>query len=388
MENLLSAKSKSQPVPIEWEILLEAVQRRTSAQRLSGLLSRRIDPAFLLALAEQHSLVPALAERLLQQQLGVSVPTELRHVLHEQQRSHAIFTLGLLAEMFRVLECLAAANIEALLIKGPVLAVRCYGDAGARQYTDVDLIVRTKNIERCTQIMVELGYEAHIPVQAIRAGKKPGEYVFRRAGTIIEFHTEDTFRYYPRGFSIEGVFARKTWVNIDQHGVPALSVEDELILVCIHAAKHVWKRLAWVADVAALLSNSSLDWQAVISAARDVGAERMLRVGLLLASEMLGAPVPAAVVSYVHTDKAASQLAQEIARRLHQGSGANPGILGRAVYRMKMTEGLLAGLAYLLRLSFSPTEEDWSDDSEAGQPGVVAAMSRPFRLARKYRREV
>jgi len=51
-----------------------------------------------------------------------------------------------------------------------------------------------------------------------------------------------------------------------------------------------------------------------------------------------------------------------------------------------MRGGLLPGAAYLLRLSLSPTEEDWSPGKEGNRSALVEAISRPLRLARKHSR--
>jgi len=38
-------------------------------------------------------------------------------------------------------------------------------------------------------------------------------------------------------------------------------MEDELVLICIHGAKHFWERLMWIADVAALISRqTAINW--------------------------------------------------------------------------------------------------------------------------------
>jgi hypothetical protein len=51
-----------------------------------------------------------------------------------------------------------------------------------------------------------------------------------------------------------------------------------------------------------------------------------------------------------------------------------------------MRGGLFAGMAYLLRLSLSPTEEDWTSGKEGNRPAVFDAISRPLRLAKKHAR--
>jgi hypothetical protein len=49
-----------------------------------------------------------------------------------------------------------------------------------------------------------------------------------------------------------------------------------------------------------------------------------------------------------------------------------------------MRGGILSGAAYLFRLSFSPTEEDWVEGAENKRHWFLDALGRPFRLARKY----
>jgi len=66
----------------------------------------------------------------------------------------------------------------------------------------------------------------------------------------VEFHTERTFRYHPRPLQMEKLFERSAYVVIDGREVPVLSLEDELVLICVHGAKHFWERLMWIADVA------------------------------------------------------------------------------------------------------------------------------------------
>ena len=376
------------PSAPEWVVLLEGASLHPDAQRLEQLLRKPMDWPHLLELADEHGMLPLLAARLSGLDEAI-VPSEVRQKLRTWQRAQTVFTLSLTAELFRLLDRFATAGIEVLLTKGPVLAARCYGDAGSRQYTDLDLIVRDKDIQRSTEAMIASGYEPKIPLKAIEAKKFPGEYVFAHSHTrlLVEFHTERTFRYHPRPLPVEKLFERRACVRFDGHDVPALATEDELILICIHAAKHFWTRLMWVADVAALVSRQKVDWDRAMSAGREVGAERMLRVGLRLAADVLGARLPAQVASDVHSDATAERVAAQIRRRLHLGDSAPFGLFGRAAFRMSMRGGLLRGASYLLRLSLSPTEEDWVRGSEEKRSWLLDAIGRPFRLARKYGRD-
>jgi hypothetical protein len=82
-----------------------------------------------------------------------------------------------------------------------------------------------------------------------------------------------------------------------------------------------------------------------------------------------------------------TRLATQIVRRLEAGGSECMGILERAAFRVKMRRGWFDGAAYLMRLSFSPTEEDWAAGEKENRSWLLDAMGRPFRLARKYGRD-
>jgi len=372
----------------EWQVLLACATPNSNAERLEHALDRPLDWHTLFARADEHSVLPLLAARL-QELPARDLPPEIQTKLHAWQRAQAIFTLTLSAELFRVLKRFETLDIGVVLTKGPALSVRCYGDPGMRQYVDLDLIVRETDIRRATQAMLELAYEPRVPLAAIKAKRMPGEYAFRKPGTdfLVEFHTERTFRYHPRRLQIEKLFERRASVMIDGRDVPALSLEDELVLICVHGAKHFWERLMWIADVAALISSKQgPDWDRAMAVAREVGAERILRLGLRLASDVLGAELPAQLEASIRSDRTVARLAAQVQTRLVSCEPREIGILQRAAFRVRMRGGLFAGAAYLLRLSLSPTEEDWTPGKEGNRPAFLDAIRRPLRLAKKHRR--
>ena len=378
--------------PAEWLALLESVSPhpnldRLYLDRLSSLIQSSFNWPLLLQQAQQHRVVPPLDERVRQLDHEL-VPSGVCDRLRELRRQQTLVALQLTAELFRVLEFFAKAGIDVLVTKGPALAVRCYGDPGMREYGDLDLVIREADIRRATQAMLVLGYQSRIPLAAIDAKKMAGEYAFRKPGTdvLVEFHTEQTFRYHPRRLQIEKLFQRRALIAIDARNVPVLSLEDELVLICVHGAKHFWERLMWIADVAALISRQPPDWDRAMAVASEVGAERILRLGLRLASDMLGAELPVHMTVHVASDATVAKLANQIKNRLSSGQPYEIGLMQRAVFRMKMRSGLLQGAAYLLRLSLSPTEEDWTPGKEASRPALLDAIARPLRLAKKHRR--
>ncbi len=101
---------------------------------------------------------------------------------------------------------------------------------------------------------------------------------------------------------------------------------------------------------------------------------------------MLHAPLPKDISVLVQKDARAAKLVVRILRWLPGAGHTPPALFERAAFRMQMRGGLLAAPAYLLRLSLSPTEDDWRRDGEISHNRLLDTLRRPFRLARNYGR--
>jgi hypothetical protein len=371
----------------EWAFLCTcASPELTSDDIVAALLSDGLNWDGLLDLAADHRVQGVLAKRL--EEVGfANVPDSAREKLQDRMRAQHLSTLGMTVALFRILQDFSAGRIEAVLVKGPLISLLAYDDPAIRNYVDLDVLVRHRDIETATQRMLELGFHSDVPQSVIRAGKIPGEYLFQKPGTkqFVELHTEHTFRYYPKPMLIESLFARKRQVLLDGRDVPVLSLEDEFVLNCIHGAKHFWERLMWVADIAAVVArHPEMNWDKVRSGAAEVGAGRMLRVALRLATLVLGVRIPAAFADEIQKDHATESLCLRIQTWLPYAGVKPPALPKRAKFRVDIAGGGLAGAIFLGRLSLSPTQEDWAEGAEERRSWVWDAVRRPLRLFRKY----
>lgn len=340
----------------------------------------------LLELATEHGMMGLLTARLRELDFA-GVPAVAREALQSRMRAQHLFALSMTAELFRITDDFAQHGIDTMLTKGPVVSELGYGDPAIRNYVDLDLLVRDAEIGRAAERMGALGFSSKVAAAAMAAGKVPGEYVFVRPGTkqLIELHTAATFRYYPRPMPLDALFARRRMVPIEGRPIPALRLEDEFVLNCIHGAKHFWERLMWVADVAGIVArHPELDWAKAREAAQDVGAERLLRLALRLAEAELGVDVPQPMRDDLRADAGVAPLCAAVRGWLPYASYAEPGLLERAKFRRGMAGGGVAGWKYLFRLLLSPTEEDWEAGVEGKRSWLWDALRRPMRLVRKY----
>ena len=371
----------------EWLALRECVSPWSNKERLRQYLAA-VDWPRLLLLAREHGVLGQLSTCTSDRD-AFAISSEIKQALAEHRRTQNFLTLRLTGELFRVLELFKQNEIRALVVKGPVLAVEAYADPGMRSYGDLDLLVRQRDIQRATELLMASSYQTTVSLDAIRAGRIPGQYLFckRDANLLVELHNDLTLRYFPRPLPIEDFFARQIRVRLDAHEVPTPSLEDHLVLICVHGAKHFWERLGWIADVAGMVSQqASIDWKRARTSAKAVEANCLLDTGLRLAMDVLRAELPEPIAAGVRGDAAAARLAGQALRWLPAAGYAPPGLFERAAFRLRMRGNFLAAPGYLLRLTLSPTEEDWQAAGQGSENHLLDALRRPFRLARKYRR--
>lgn len=110
----------------------------------------------------------------------------------------------------------------------------------------------------------------------------------------------------------------------------------------------------------------------------------MLNTGLLLATGLYEAAVPASVQQRIQADRTASDVASEILTRLMSGKYRPLDAAGRFNFRRRMLPGKLAGWRYATRLSVVPSEDDWEMVRLPGPLSPLYIALRPLRLLQKY----
>jgi Uncharacterised nucleotidyltransferase len=140
--------------------------------------------------------------------------------------------------------------------------------------------------------------------------------------------------------------------------IPALSVEDGFLALCLHAAKHLWMRLIWVCDIAETMQSQTIDWPLLINRVREQGTHRIIGVSLWLAQRLLDCPLPRPAQEIVHSDRKVAVLGQEFAARL--ASNASYDFESTEYFRLilKLRERRIDQIRYLSRLVCTPSDGD------------------------------
>ncbi len=356
------------------------------AQRLLELAAATSDWAGLRLAAMRHCVSPLLSTHLEAHCASILPQADLQASRRDYHDS-AERGFQLAADLLEVLDALRADGLEAIPYKGPALAVQAYGRLALRQFVDLDVILRQRDLPRAYPSLIARGYVPELPLEIAASPRRiPGQYLFQRdsTSTILELHTERTLRYFPAPLDLDSLARRVVPVTVAGHAVFTFSAADALPILCVHGAKHFWERLGWIADIAALASLDEMDWDRAFFLARQLQAERMLRLGLYLAAELLDTALPEEVFARIREDSRVPQLAARVGERLVRADFSAPDVTRRFWFRVRSRETAWQGLAYCLRLATAPTEEDWAQVRLARPLSAAYSVLRPLRLLRKY----
>ncbi len=343
----------------------------------------------LLSNAARHTVTPLLAKQLTAV-AGDALSAARLKQLKDLARAAVVRSLAFTAELVAILDLFRSEGLQAIPYKGPVLGEQAYGDFTLREFEDLDLILRQKDMPKANHLITNLGYRAKYPwtlPENAATSLVPGEYCYRneRRRMVIELHTERTLRHFPLPPDIAMLAKRLVGVSLSGHTIETFAPEDGLPLLCIHGSKDFWERISWIADVAEFVqAHPQLDWDWVIRRTESLRASRMLHLGLALAIRFFDLPMPDEIRERVEADEIAGVLAGEVELRVFHDSTNSFGAAGRFRFRRRMLEGTFDGWRYSVRLTISPAEEDWEIVRLPRPLAPLYVALRSFRLLRKY----
>jgi hypothetical protein len=388
----------------EAKLLLACVAdpRGDEASPVRALLGGPIRWPLVMQWAARHRVRPLLFAGL----CSAGAPDIPKVVLAELgafAHANARRNLYLLSELLRLLDLYAAEGIDVAPFKGPVLASRIYGNPALREAGDLDLLVRRADIIRARQLLISLGHRPIFPTATpgesawlrTLAGQREVEYLLshsehhllREEGLLnIDLHWALAVRDFHLCLDEQSLWSWLPRESFAGRDIRTFAAEELLLVLCINGAKDCWERLDRISDVGALLRRfPDLDAARLFDKAAAFGAARMLRVGLLLAGELLHAPISPAMRIHIARDPAGMTLVQRIRDDLFspRTSAAESSSLARSLLHVRLRERLSDRIGYCLE-HLSPGVGDWAALPIPRPLAFLHYLTRPLRLLGRY----
>jgi hypothetical protein len=349
-------------------------------ERLAKLDLSALDWSEFLRVAEEHGVLPLVARSLTEHARGCSVeiPPEIEPSLRSAYNANLRRSLWFAAELARIMAHFEGRQLRVVPYKGPVLAQSAHGDLGLRSFSDLDFLISPADFERAKQALAEIGYcpSAHLTPSVERLWLRIGyERSFDGAPgkNMVELQWALLPYFYGVDLPVDSLIARAGRTVVGGCEVPDLSPEDSLLVLCLHAAKHLWARLIWLSDIAATLKTQTIDYALVSSRARALGITRVLGVSFWLVKNVLRADLPKPADELVAADRQVEALGGEFAGRLARGAAYDFESTEYFRLILKLRERRADRWRYLRRLVWTPGAGD------------IAAMRLPEALFPLYR---
>jgi hypothetical protein len=353
-------------VDLECEALVRAVRRDDpSGESLLEALGAGINWPRLIDLSVRHRVMPLLCARLKALGERNPAPREIMARLKTLRRLNEGKNLIMLGKLAEILDMFDRNGIEAIVLKGPVLAAAAYGSVGMRQFDDLDILIRPRDYPLAKNLMANLGFrpdKEFTPAQEAAHFRRHHEFGYRDAqsGIFIEIHIRLTETFHRVRVETESLFFGKKTVVTEGMKLPSLSAGDALIHLCVHGALNAWQALGMICDVAAVVASGGVWlWGEVLDKARKTGLRRTVLLGLGLAQDATRIDLPMEVESQIRADKGATNLKRRVLADLLPGRAAQVSPFELALFFLRSKEMISDRLEFFLKRVALPSPEDW-----------------------------
>jgi hypothetical protein len=265
-------------------------------ETIQAACSAGIDWNEYLRLVHRHR-IPALAWAALKRVSYMEIPKNVAQSLRKASDDCRRLAMSNLFHLSKILKALQFNRIPVLVLKGPLLSQKLYGDPGLRHSKDIDLEVAAEDMQRASRCLQEIGYrmdkdyELLTPRQwkALQRYEHDLSFFCSNGGPSLELHWRHSW-----DLPVDSRYSwdqqpTSEWQGCCYH---TMSAVDEVIYLSSHGATHLWFRAKWLGDLARIHANGKIDWKAALHQAQKTHQELPLLGVLRLLETLYGVPMP------------------------------------------------------------------------------------------------
>src|SRR3989442_4033360 len=202
---------------------------RETAERIKEAARRSLDWDRLTARSLKHGLMPLLYEKR-NTHCADSVPPRCLKQLKDLFQKNAARSVLLTGELVDILDLFATEGIEAMPYKGPAIAISIYGRLALRQFSDLDILVRKRDVWRCQQLLISRGYQPHFDITERQLPSFPKlgyvQMLTRDRGqSVVDLHSGIASRFFMFPLDTARFLGRLTSANL--HGWKILTTSTQ-----------------------------------------------------------------------------------------------------------------------------------------------------------------
>ncbi len=242
------------------------------------------------------------------------VPSEIMKNLEKIYYSNLARNMLFYDELSKILTAFEKAGIDTIVLKGAFLAEEIYKNIGLRPMSDIDLLIKEKDLQKAKKELTELMYFAparifptklHEQFQIAQSNELP-PFIHETKKIVIEIHWDIQPHQTPYKIDINKFWNNAKPIKIASVETLIFTSEDLLQHLCLHLDKHITsssappaKPLRDYCDIAEVTRyyKDTINWNYLLQNSKDYGIEEPIFQGLYIAKKHFGAFVPEDILS-------------------------------------------------------------------------------------------
>jgi hypothetical protein len=215
-------------------------------------------------------------------------------------------------ELIRLNRAFVENKLDLIHLKGILLSLRLFGEAGMRHVRDIDLLVRPQDLAVANRLLRTLGYDGPLSkplAQRLMPSLSHDHHLAYRhpdSQISVELH----WRFYLwRQEEVAELWSHRETTNWMGSDLTQLDSKALLLVLCAHGSGHRWSHLKWLADVARLLAERR-DFDASVSLAKRLKLTRPLAQAALLSHWLFGIELQDELCELIQEERSCAELAK------------------------------------------------------------------------------
>lgn len=205
----------------------------------------------------------------------------------------------------QVIEVFIQHKIQVIALKGIYLSESMYKDIALRQFSDIDLLIKEEDGEKCIDLLLKMGYVAYDSQERDIVVKTKSEAIHYtpmiKDGVSIELHTRLNRKKETYNLDITSLWKNSYPITINKTNVYTLDSYDLLIHLCTHADKHFMEgkiQFTCFNDITNCIESygSSFSWSELTDRCRQYCCEEIVFKYIMLVHKYMYAVVPADIL--------------------------------------------------------------------------------------------
>lgn len=283
----------------EFEFMLHCLRHDTTEEEI--IRFKELDWSAFVELTKHHRVYPQVYLKLNPLAFITKIiPGEIMKQLQQLYTENTFKMLQLTREMGIVCGMFSQHQVPLIVLKGPVLGAKLYGDISKRTSKDLDLLVSPESIHTSINLLIELGYqmkdERLLDNWMYKNHHLTFDHPVKRVQVELHWRLNPNLGGTP---SFNYFWSRKSEVMISNQTYHCLADEDLMLYLSEHGSRHGWSRLRWLVDIDRMLKGETLEFEGLLFSLKQYKVKHYLTQAVLLSQHLLSSTIPVGFSSII-----------------------------------------------------------------------------------------